>query len=55
MKIDKTITMKIYNAEGHFLGEQAKYTYISFASLVDAIIAILTAFLIFTQTYDYFL
>jgi hypothetical protein len=55
MKIDKTITMKIYDAEGRFLGEQAKYTYISFAPLVDAIIAILVAFIIFTQTYDYLL
>jgi hypothetical protein len=55
VKIDKTITMKIYDAEGRFLGEQAKYTYTSFAPLVDAIIGILTAFIIFTQIYDYIL
>jgi hypothetical protein len=53
MKIDKTITMKIYDAEGRFIGEAANYSYKSFAPLIDAILAILAAFIIFTQTYDW--
>jgi len=55
MKIDKTITMKIYDAEGQFIGEAAKYTYTSFAPLIDAIIGIIAALIIFTQIYDYIL
>ena len=55
MKIEKVITMKIYDAEGRFTGEAAKYFYTSFMPLKDIIIAIMAALIIFTQIYDYIL
>jgi hypothetical protein len=48
-KIDKCITMKIYDENGHFLGEAAKYDYKPVLIWRDVIIGLSMAILVFTQ------
>ena len=49
-KIDRVITMKIYDQDGNFIGEAAKYVYKSILTWYDVAIGLGVAFLAFTQT-----
>lgn len=48
-KIDKAIIMKLYDEDGEFLGEKAKYIYKPVLLWRDIIFGLILAFLIFTQ------
>jgi hypothetical protein len=48
-KIDRIITMKIYDENGRFLGEAAKYDYKPILTWYDVAIGLSVAFLAFTQ------
>lgn len=48
-KVEQAIVMEIYDAEGKYLGKQAKYVYKPILIWRDVIIGLIVAFLAFTQ------